>query len=185
MPHSAPQPTPLTFRIATTGEEDLNSISKLVNSAYRGESSRAGWTTEADLVGDTRINPAGVAEKINTPGGVIVLAHDDQGRLASCCELLKQDDYAYFGLFAVDPQRQSGGIGKSVMNEAERYAKEEMGVKTMEMTVIWTREELIAWYERRGYVRTDEKKPFPYGQLENGTPLRDDLYFRVLKKQLV
>lgn len=176
--------TPLTFRVATTGEEDINSIAKLVNSAYRGESSRAGWTTEADLVGDTRINAAGVAEKINAPDGVIILAHDEQGALASCCELLKQENYAYFGMFAVDPQRQSGGIGKQVMDEAERYAKEEMGVNVMEMSVIWTREELIAWYVRRGYEATDEKKPFPYGQLENGTPLRDDLYFRVLRKSL-
>lgn len=179
-----PQPTPLTFRIATTSEEDVNAISKLVNSAYRGDSSRAGWTTEADLIADTRINAAGVTEKINAPNGVILLAHDEQGAMASCCELLKQEDYVYFGLFAVDPQRQSGGIGKQVMDEAERYAKEDMGVSTMEMSVIWTRDELMNWYERRGYVKTDEKKPFPYGQLENGTPLRDDLYFRVLKKPL-
>lgn len=179
-----PQPIPLTFRIATTSEEDVNAISKLVNSAYRGESSRAGWTTEADLVGDTRINATGVIEKINAPDGVIILAYDDQGALASCCELLKQKDYAYFGMFAVDPQRQSGGIGKKVMDEAERYAKEDMGVRTMEMSVIWTREELISWYVRRGYEKTEEQKPFPYGQLENGTPLRDDLYFRVLRKAL-
>lgn len=178
-------PTPLTFRIATTGEEDVNAILKLVRSAYRGDASRTGWTTEADLLDDQRIDAAGILEKINEPQGVILLAHDDEGKLASCCEILKRDEeLSYFGLFAVDPLRQAGGIGRQVLAEAEAYARKVFGVATMEMTVIWTRDELISWYVRRGYTKTDRTKPFPYEHLVEGKALRDDLYFTVLVKEL-
>ena len=181
MPHA----TPLTFRVATTSDDDVNAILKLVRSAYRGDDSRAGWTTEADLVADERIDAAGVRAKIDEPQGVILTAYDDTGRLASCCEILRRDDeLAYFGLFAVDPTRQAGGIGRQVLAEAEEYARKVFGVQKMEMNVIFPREELIAWYIRRGYTKTDETKPFPYEQLVNGKALRDDLYFSVLVKEL-
>src|SRR5690625_6485910 len=97
--------TPLAFRPATA--EDAASVLALVRSAYRGDSSRAGWTTEADLVADERIDTDGILAKINHPSGVVLVAHDSAGKLAGCCELLQKDgDLAYFGLFAVDPTRQ-------------------------------------------------------------------------------
>lgn len=96
----------------------------------------------------------------------------------------KDDERAYFGLFAVSPKLQAGGIGRQVLQQAEEYAKKEWGTKIMTMTVIWTREELIAWYMRRGYTRTGEKSPFPYAELYNGKALRDDLYFDHLEKAL-
>ncbi|CAH0054736.1 unnamed protein product [Clonostachys solani] len=167
-------PVTLTFRKALPA--DVPSILKLVRSAYRGE---------ADLVADERIDEAGILAKISAPGGVILMAHDDAGALASCCELLKRDDgLAYFGLFAVDPLRQAGGIGRQVLARAEEHAREVFGVKRLEMWVIWTREELIEWYVRRGYTRTEETAPFPYKELVNGEALRDDLHFRVLVKDL-
>lgn len=176
-------PIILSFRQATP--DDVPAVVKLVRSAYRGDESRAGWTTEADLVSDLRIDDAGVLEKINEPFGSVLVAHDEQGKLVACCEVLKQnDDIAYFGLFAVDPTRQAGGIGRQVLAEAEIHAKKEWGVKHIEMQVIWTREELISWYVRRGYVQTKKTKPFPYAALIGGGAERDDLYFTVLSKAL-
>lgn len=177
------QPTPLTFRVATS--DDVTPVLSLVRSAYRGDASRAGWTTEADYLADDRIDEGGILEKINEPQGVILLAHDPAGALASCCELLKRDDeLAYFGLFAVDPLRQAGGIGKQVLAEAERYAQKVFGVAKLEMQVIWLRDSLISWYERKGYKKTDQTRPFPYDGLVNGVALRDDLYFNILVKDL-
>lgn len=178
-----PQPTPLTFRIATP--DDVTHVLSLVRSAYRGDASRAGWTTEADLVADDRIDEAGVLEKINEPKGSILLAFDPAGALAACCELVKRDDkLAYFGLFAVDPLRQAGGIGKQVLAKAEAHAKDVLGVSRLEMWVIFLREELISWYERRGYTRTDKMTPFTPEHLINGKALRDDLQFLTLVKDL-
>ena len=177
------QPAALTFQVATSN--DVTPVLSLVRSAYRGDASRAGWTTEADLVADDRIDEAGILSKINDPQGVVLLAYDAAGALASCCELLKRDgELAYFGLFAVDPLRQAGGIGKQVLAEAEAYAKKVFGVGRLEMQVIWLRADLIAWYERRGYTKTEETRPFPYEHLVNGKALRDDLYFVVIAKDL-
>lgn len=176
-------PLPLTFRVANAN--DVPAILTLVRSAYRGDASRTGWTTEADLVADERIDASGVLSKINDPQGVILLAHDAAGSLASCCEVLKRDSsLAYFGLFAVDPVRQAGGIGRQVLAEAERYAREVFEVGRLEMSVIWMREELISWYVRRGYVKTEETRAFPYEHLVNGKALRDDLHFSILVKDL-
>lgn len=177
------QTPPLSFRAATP--DDIPAVLALVRSAYRGESSRAGWTTEADLVADERIDEAGMRAKITAPGGTILVAHDGAGRLAGCCELVrKDDDLAYFGLFAVDPARQAGGIGRSILARAEAHAKGVWGARRLEMWVIWTREELIAWYVRRGYAKTERTMPFPYAHLVNGKALRDDLHFAVLDKDL-
>lgn len=140
---------------------------------------------------DERIDVAGVAAKIQGPG-IIVVAHAqaDDGNsngnaLVGCCEIeAKANGIGYFGLFAVDPKRQAGGLGKQILARAEVMAREELGVRIMEMTVIWTRTELIAWYLRRGYVKTERTAPFPYAHLYNGKALRDDLYFVVLEKKL-
>jgi GNAT superfamily N-acetyltransferase len=173
----------LTFRKANS--EDVPALLPLIRSAYRGEASREGWTHEADLVADERIDEEGLLVKIHEPYGAVLLAFDEAGTLVSCCEILKRDDIlGYFGLFAVNPKLQGGGIGKKVLAAAEAYAKDTLGLAKLEMSVIWTRDELISWYIRRGYVKTDEKKPFPYEHLVNGQALRDDLYFSVLLKTL-
>jgi GNAT superfamily N-acetyltransferase len=173
----------LTFRKAAPA--DVPALLPLIRSAYRGDSSREGWTHEADLVADERIDEEGLLVKINEPFGAVLLAFDEAGTLISCCEILKRDEVlGYFGLFAVNPKLQGGGIGKKVLAAAEAYAKDTLGLAKLEMSVIWTREELIAWYIRRGYEKTAETKPFPYEHLVNGSALRDDLYFSVLLKTL-
>ena len=176
----------LQFRPATPA--DINILLPLIRSAYRGEQSHKGWTTEADLVADDRIDESGLLAKIVTPNGVVLLGTDTSGTLLACCELLKLDGgLGYFGLFAVDPLHQNGGLGKQFLLFAESYARETLGLTRMEMSVIWMRAELIAWYTRRGYTRTGEKRPFPYEHLVNAKAeaLRDDLYFEILEKDLL
>ena len=179
--HELPNEAAVEFRLATPA--DIAAIEKLVTSAYRGDASRAGWTTEADLLDGQRVDPVGIAEIIDKPGSLVLLAARGVLLLA-CCHIEKQGEACYFGMFAVDPTLQGGGVGKLVMAEAERVAKDDFGCTHMEMTVISVRDELIAWYERRGYRRTGKYKPFPYGDERFGIPKRDDLKFELLVKSL-
>ena len=178
---SVPTP-PTTPSLRTATADDATVLADLVRTAYRGE---VGWTTEAGLLDDQRIDAAGVRAKIADPAGVVLLAEDDAGRVIACCEVVHRGDgLAYFGMFAVDPTLQAAGLGRQVLAQAESYARHRWGAHTMEMTVIAQRAELIAWYVRRGYVVTDETRPFPFDQLVGGRALRDDLSFRVLVKSL-
>jgi GNAT superfamily N-acetyltransferase len=173
--------TPLAFRAA--GAADIPAIVALVESAYRGHSSRAGWTTEADLLDGQRVDAAGVAEVVAKPVSRVLLG-EFRGDLRVCCHIEKQGEACYFGMFAVDPTLQGGGLGRQTLNEAERIARDEWKCKKMEMTVISVRDELIAWYARRGYRRTGKFKPFPYGDERFGIPKRPDLRFEILEKSL-
>jgi ribosomal protein S18 acetylase RimI-like enzyme len=170
-----------TFRSATP--EDVPALVELIESAYRGDSSRAGWTTEADFLKGQRTDAEGVLAVISKPDSRLV-AVESRDELVACCQLEHRGEHAYFGMFAVRPTLQGAGLGKVVMAEAERFARDEWGVAEMHMTVITVREELIAWYVRRGYARTGEVSPFPYGNERLGLPTRDDLEFELLTKKL-
>ncbi|MFF5184376.1 GNAT family N-acetyltransferase [Streptomyces sp. NPDC000345] len=172
----------LTFRDAT--DADVDELVALVESAYRGESSRAGWTTEADILQGQRTDPEGVLEIIKSADGR-VLTVEQEGRIVACCQLEHRGAHAYFGMFAVSPTAQGGGLGRTVLAEAERQARAIWGATEMHMTVISVRDDLIAWYERRGYRRTGRMTPFPYGDERFGIPQRDDLQFELLVKPLV
>ncbi|MFJ7150220.1 GNAT family N-acetyltransferase [Streptomyces sp. NPDC100445] len=172
----------LTFRDAT--EADVDALVALVESAYRGDSSRAGWTTEADILEGRRTDPEAVLAVIEAPASRL-LAVERDGRVVACCQLEHRGDHAYFGMFAVSPALQGSGLGGAVMAEAERVARETWDATEMRMTVISVRGDLIAWYERRGYRRTGRTEPFPYGDERFGVPQRDDLEFEVLAKPLV
>ena len=173
--------TATTFRLATSA--DVAAIVALVESAYRGDVSRKGWTTEADLLDGQRTDPAGVAELIAKPGSCMLLAERD-GALLACANLEKRGEAGYFGMFSVRPDLQGAGIGRAVLAEAERVAHEDWHCREMHMTVISVRDELIAWYERRGYRRTGIHSPFPYGDARFGIPKREDLRFQLLVKTL-
>ncbi|KPI28444.1 GCN5-related N-acetyltransferase [Actinobacteria bacterium OV320] len=174
--------TEFTFRDAV--DTDVDALVALIESAYRGDASRAGWTTEADILQGQRTDPDGVLAVIKAPDSRL-LTVEQQGRIVACCQLEHRGDHAYFGMFAVSPAVQGGGLGRTVMAEAERQARENWGVTEMHMTVISVREDLIAWYERRGYRRTGRMTPFPYGDERFGIPQRDDLRFELLVKELV
>jgi len=171
----------ITYRAATSA--DVPALVALVTSAYRGDASRAGWTTEADLLDGQRVDPEGVAEIIGKTGNRVIV-FERAGKFLACCHIEKQGDACYFGMFAVDPAQQGSGVGKLAMAEAERAAREDFGCTEMQMTVISVRDELIAWYERRGYRRTGKYKPFPYGDERFGIPKKDDLRFELLVKLL-
>jgi ribosomal protein S18 acetylase RimI-like enzyme len=125
-----------------------------------------------------------VREVITAPGSRLMIVERD-GEPVACCQLEHRGEAAYFGMFAVRPDLQGAGLGRRIIAEAERSVRETWGVAEMHMTVISVREDLIAWYERRGYRRTGRMTPFPYGDERFGIPRRDDLAFELLVKALV
>ena len=162
---------------------DAPTLVALVNSAYRGDSSKAGWTTEADLLDGQRVDIEGLAGTIASPGNVVLLHERDHAPVA-CVHLERTGEDCYLGMLTILPAMQGAGIGRQMLEAAERWAVEHWSSRTMFMTVIVQRSELIAWYQRRGYRRTGERKPFPYGDERFGLPRRDDLAFEVLRKPL-
>jgi GNAT superfamily N-acetyltransferase len=176
------RPVPaLAFRPALAS--DVGAIVALVQSAYRGESSRRGWTTEADLLDGTRTDADEVGALIAGPDSMILLG-EQGGELLASASLERRRETAYFGMFAVRPDRQRSGIGGALMVEAESVARNQWGCTAMEMSVISVRAELIAWYLRRGYQRTERYRAFPYGIARYGAPRRADLRLEVLRKNL-
>ena len=164
--------------------DDVDVVLALIESAYRGESSRVGWTTEADFIDGSRTDAATLLALIAPPDRELLIAVAGDGALLACCHVENRGGVAYFGMFAVRPQLQGGGIGGFVLGHAESLARDAWHARLMEMHVIDLREELIAWYERRGYRRTGETQPFPYGERRSGKPRRPDLRFAVLVKEL-
>lgn len=171
--------TELSFRAATTA--DIPALVELVTSAYRGDSSRQGWTTEADLLDGQRIDSEVLRLDIERANSIVLLA-ESGGKLLACAHVAIDGDAGYFGMFSVRPELQGSGVGKALLAEGERIAREQWKLPAMRMTVIDVRDELIAFYQRRGYARTGVKKPFPYGDERFGIPKRDDLRFEVLEK---
>ena len=172
----------LSFRLATTA--DVAALVALVEGTYRGEASRAGWTTEADLLDGQRTDAEGIQEILAKPKSRIIVA-EERGALTGCCNVEEEEPgVAYFGMFSVLATQQGRGTGSALLAEAERFVRTEWRARVMRMTVIDVRAELIAYYERRGYARTGKHKPFPYGDARFGVPKRDDLRFEVLEKDL-
>ncbi len=173
----------LSFRNAAVA--DVDAIVALVESAYRGDSSRQGWTTEANMLDGQRTDAADVARLIAHEHSRVLLLTRGSGELRACAHIERQGEACYFGMFSVNPNEQGGGIGRAMLAEGERIARDEWQCREMQMTVISIRDELIAWYERRGYRRTGIYKPFPYGDARFGLPKRDDLRFELLGKVLL
>lgn len=157
---------------------DVDAVVALVESAYRGESSRAGWTTEADLLDGSRTDATMVTHDLPH----LLVAYDGE-TLLGCCVLEPRGDHGYFGMFAVVPTLQGGGVGSALLAAAEARALL-LGLTNVEMTVLDGRRELIDYYLRRGYVDTGQRQPFPYGEARFGLPRTNDLAFTVLSKEL-
>jgi ribosomal protein S18 acetylase RimI-like enzyme len=178
-----PRHSGVRIRAARSGDADLLAV--LIRSAYRGDDSRAGWTSEADLVEGERINAGQVSAMITGAGSLVLVGEDaDTRRIVACCQLRNEGaGLAYFGTFAVSPQVQGAGLGRQLVNEAEQLAISSFGATRLEMTVLAPQDKLIAYYERRGFHRTGETRPFPADPVY-ARPLRDGLYFVVLEKAL-
>ncbi len=168
--------------VRTAWAADVDAVVALVHAAYRGEPSRAGWTTEADLLDGGRTDAAMVAAILADAASELLVVDDPPGLLA-CCHLQRRGRAAYLGMFAVRPDRQGGGVGAAVMAAAEEWALA-WGADRMELTVLNHRPELQAWYERCGYVLTGHLEPFPYGDERFGVPRRDDLVLQQMIKPL-
>ena len=173
---------PPSIRAAT--EADLDALHRLVERAYRGDSARRGWSHEADLLGGQRTDRESLHESLQDPRQLLLVMIRQDAMIVSVTVTDKGGGHAYLGMLAVDPDWQAGGIGRAMLAKAEAMAREKMAVTTMEMTVIASRAELVAWYERRGYALTGERRPFPATDPRFGLPKRDDLEFVVLTKRL-
>ena len=147
------------IRLATPA--DVATLQPLVQRAYRGEAARAGWTHEADILDGERISTADLAALIADPNERLLIA-EDGAAMIGCVRLADLGDgLAYLGLLAVDPTRQAAGIGRTLIDAAEALARDGLGANRIEMTVIDTRHELIAYYQRRGYAPAGVR-PFPF-----------------------
>lgn len=170
----------IVFRTAEL--KDVFELHKLVNIAYRGDDAKIGWTTEADFLDGQRIDTEALSEMIEAPYSTILCACDRlKKEITGCVHLKKEKDRCYLGMLTVQPNLQNLGLGKHLLEQSENQAKA-WNCAFISMYVISLRKELIAFYERRGFQRTADKKPFPYGNSRFGLPKRDDLEFFIFEK---
>lgn len=148
-----------TYRIARLA--DAPTVRALIEGGYRGDSARKGWSHEADLLGGDRTTPEEVAAMVTAPEKRVLLAEQDGALVGTVTITDLGNGLAYMGLLCIDPVRQTAGLGRALVSEVEQLAAREFGSTRMELIVVDAREELIAWYERRGYTRTGELRPFP------------------------
>lgn len=168
--------------IAKASTEDIPQIVELLNSAYRGESSKKGWTTEADLIaGERRTDFANVKQVMDQQGSLILKYTNEEGNIIGTVNLQQHDRGVYLGMFAVSPNQQGSGIGKQLLKAADKHAKT-VGSEKIYMSVISVRKELIDWYKRHGYAETGERKPFVEDDL-TGKHLQK-LEFLILEKNI-
>jgi len=172
------------MQIRAADPDDIPAIVALVESSYRGDGSRLGWTTEADLLDGQRTDDDAVSDCIAADSSSVILAVDN-GRLLGCCHVKRTAEHeAYFGMLAVEPRLQGRGTGRALVEASEEMAREQWGASRMLIQVIRQRTLLIGWYERMGYAATGDTVPFPYNDEHFGIPKRLDLEFVVLAKTL-
>ncbi|KAK4861673.1 hypothetical protein LT330_003708 [Penicillium expansum] len=172
----------LNFRIAT--KEDAPQLQQLVESAFRAEDSRKGWTDDLGLSANFRLDVQEILAMITKPDSVMLMATDDENTLVGSIGTSKRDtDHARLFMLAVDTSQQRGGIGRQVLAYAEDYCQRTWGVKTLGLNALSNRQQLISWYSRRGYKATGETSPFPREKFEN-LVLPGDLCFVEFEKVL-
>jgi ribosomal protein S18 acetylase RimI-like enzyme len=163
---------------------DIPALHPLIESAYRGEASRAGWTTEADLLDGQRTDPEDLADIIADPQQALLSAWRGE-ELVGCVLIADRGEgTGYFGMLSVSPALQGGGLGRRLVEVAHSTLAERFSARRVRISVFPQRESLIGWYQRLGYRLTGDTLPFPYGNPRFGLPLRDDLYFLVMEYAL-
>lgn len=174
------------MRLEPASEADFSAIIDLVNAAYRGNGSVASWNIETGIIEGTRLTESLLREDLaEKPNAHFLVTRDPESEAIIGTVWLepKANGAWYLGLFTIDPARQKQQLGRALLSAAEGFAKAR-GASSIRMGVLSVRDALIAWYQRRGYTRTGETDPYPYGDNRFGTPLRDDLEFVILEKQL-
>lgn len=163
---------------------DLPAVAALMNAAFRGTPSDRSWSVETGYISGERTNETLLREEL-AEGAHLLLVRDAVTSLLQGCVSLRalSPERWYLGSLTIHPELQNAGFGRVLLDAAEKYAAQQ-GACEVEMTVVNLRDSLLAWYERRGYVRTGEMRDFPYGDDRFGTPLRDDLQFVVLTRRL-
>lgn len=168
--------------ISSYSDNDIATLVVLINSAYRGEASKKGWTTEADLLaGPLRIDEDTLTKTLHKEGATMLKVTNENGEILGCVYLTEQSGKLYLGMLTVSPELQSSGIGKKLLSAAEDHAKK-INLDTITMQVVSVRNELISWYIRHGYHDTGERKPFPTDN-NFGVPTQP-LEFAILEKKL-
>jgi ribosomal protein S18 acetylase RimI-like enzyme len=162
--------------------KNVSDLNQLINSAYRGESSKKGWTTEANILEGKRTTEDELIEIIQDKKNTI-LKYTENNHIIGCVLLVEKEDRLYLGMLTVSPDLQNSGIGKKLMQQAEIYAST-LGLSKIVMTVISVREELISWYKRKGFVDTGLREPFPVSEIFNQTA-NEPLEFMVLEKRIL
>jgi GNAT superfamily N-acetyltransferase len=148
--------------ISTAASNDIPAIVKLVNSAYRGEFSKKGWTSEADLlVGGERVNAIKLRQMMEKENAVVLKYEKEPGIITGCVYLEILKNHVYLGMLTVSPEYQGAGIGKNLLNASEKWTRDK-GIFSIQMTVISVRSELISWYQRQGYIDSGNRKPYTY-----------------------
>jgi GNAT superfamily N-acetyltransferase len=170
-------------------ESDYAAIVDLANQAYRGTGPVESWNIETGIIAGQRLTESLLREDLAAkPEAHLLIGRDDQDEqdatlLGTVWLEPKTDGVWYLGLLTVRPDMQKRQLGRALLAAAEAFAKEN-GAHCIRMTVVNLREALIAWYLRRGYAWTGETQPFPYGDDRFGRPLRNDLHFMVLEKDI-
>lgn len=153
-------PTFSNLNLSLATPQDAKQLETLLNTAYRGETAKLGWTHEADLIaGNVRVNEAMVLENLNANNAVFLKYENNNAEIIGCVNLKQDENKLYLGMFAVHPTQQGSGVGKKLLLASEEYATH-LGINTIYMTVISLRTELINWYKTKGYKETGEKEPF-------------------------
>lgn len=172
------------FEFTQADHKHLTELSNLVNSAYRGDSSRKGWTTEADLLDGQRTDAFALKKLVDDEDSVILIAQEEESeKIYGCVHLKREGEKCYLGMLTVAPELQNKGLGKQLLEESEAFAQF-WDCNQIYMNVISIRKELISWYERHDYTITPEKSPFPYEDVRFGIPLVQGLEFIILKKNI-
>ena len=162
--------------------QDVSDLNKLINSGYRGEYSKKGWTTEANILEGSRTNEAELAEIIATTKNTL-LKFTENNQIIGCVLLVEKEQQLYLGMLTVSPELQNSGIGKKLLQQAEVHAQT-VGLPKIVMTVISVRTELIDWYKRHGYVDTGAREAFPVSDIHISI-IEQPLEFMVLEKKIV
>ena len=169
--------------LSVANNSDISALNKLINSAYRGDESKKGWTTEAEILDGIRIDEETLTDYFKKTNVTILKCCDESGEIYGTVYLELNAPKLYLGMFAVSPVSQGKGIGKMLLKEAEAFALKHQ-CDRIAITVISTRSELIEWYRRHGYVETGNSIAFEEIEKPFGDPKTNNIRLIAMEKML-